>query len=189
MQLRTVVAARPARGQTVSGDHAYVRPFEGGFVLAVIDALGHGPEAHLVAQKADAVLAGASTTASVTALFDAVHRELRGTRGAAMTLVRSTGNDVEAAGVGNVGLRCAGLSLGFTSSAGILGAHHRSVRVARAAVTAPARLVLFSDGVSRRFALDSPLSPAPGPFGEALLAQHSVEHDDATVLVADLSSV
>lgn len=46
------VAARPMAGQTVSGDRHVVQFFEQGVLLAVIDGVGHGNEAHAVAEIA-----------------------------------------------------------------------------------------------------------------------------------------
>jgi len=189
VELLTSVAARPARGETVSGDRAFVQRFEAGFVLAVIDALGHGPHADDVAKKADAVLATLSAATTIEKVFSDMHRALRGTRGAAMTLVRGSQREIETAGIGNVGLRGRGMSVTFTPTSGILGAHHRPLRVARSPLTTPGRLVLFSDGISRRFDLDAASSLSIEALGTKLLSDHGADHDDATVLVADLVSM
>ncbi|HEY1633585.1 MAG TPA: hypothetical protein VGF64_02425, partial [Acidimicrobiales bacterium] len=54
--LEWAVAARPFPGESVSGDQSVVRVSETEALLAVIDGLGHGPEAATAAEHAVDVL-------------------------------------------------------------------------------------------------------------------------------------
>lgn len=155
--------------------------------FAVIDALGHGPRAEEAALAAAAALRVASLGDGVEALFAAVHKALRGGRGAAMTLVLREGSLLRAAGVGNVAMRLVGPGspLSLVPTDGVLGARTRTLRVAEGHATS-GRLVLCSDGISQRF---DPALVAQGSLEDAcarLLADHGVRHDDATVLIAEL---
>ena len=50
--------ARPRGGEVVSGDRALSLPCDGGVLLGILDASGHGASAHAVAEKGPAVLTG-----------------------------------------------------------------------------------------------------------------------------------
>src|SRR5205823_3248291 len=79
-----------------------VAPFAGGTLVAVIDGLGHGIEAAAATRVAIAALADAPGE-PVTALLVRCHEEMRGTRGAVMTLVSFRDDDTLTwVGVGNV---------------------------------------------------------------------------------------
>src|SRR5690242_17095129 len=95
------VASRPMAGQTISGDLHVVEPFDGGFLLAVIDGVGHGDEAHTVAEVAADVMRK-SAGEPVISLVKRCHEALGKTRGAVMTLaaVDIPGNTVTWMGVG-----------------------------------------------------------------------------------------
>src|SRR4029077_9723821 len=56
MSLDWGVAGLPLDGQAESGDRHVVQPFPGGFLLAVIDGLGHGSEAAMAATTAEFIL-------------------------------------------------------------------------------------------------------------------------------------
>jgi hypothetical protein len=74
-------------GSGVSGDAYLVRPGPESDLIAVIDGLGHGPQAAAAADAAVACLTGAESL-SVVALMTACHNELRKTRGVSMSLVQ-----------------------------------------------------------------------------------------------------
>ena len=121
------------------------------------------------------------------AIMQELHGALRGSRGAAITLVLEHGAELEACGVGNVGMRLIGDAFPFVASPGVVGAQVRRFRVASGGLSAHARLYLYSDGISQRFEHDSYRHLAPHAACEALLADHGKAYDDATVLVADLA--
>lgn len=180
------IATRPARNESANGDRAVHLVDGDTVVFGVIDGLGHGPKAEEAALTALAALARAPKR-DVSSLFDAAHAALRGTRGAAMTLVVVRGALCEAIGVGNVALRVRhvrGLSL--ASTPGVVGGQMRTLRVARGQIERGARLAIFSDGISSRAPLDEYEDEAPEKAARRVLADHALEHDDATILIADL---
>src|SRR4029077_18346132 len=79
--LRWGVAAAPLPGQTESGDRFLVEPFYDGTLVAVVDALGHGHRASLIAAQAIDTLTRYARS-SVTELFLRGHEALRGRYGA-----------------------------------------------------------------------------------------------------------
>src|SRR6185503_9291337 len=86
-----------------SGDLAVVHPFEHGVLVAVVDGVGHGPEAANAAQLAAEQLA-AHPEESVIALLRRTHARLKGTRGVVMSIASFNTRDdtMTWIGVGNV---------------------------------------------------------------------------------------
>ena len=76
---------RPYPGQAVSGDAAVIRPLEEGLFVAIVDVLGHGPEANDLALVIETYL-DRYANMDVAALMSRLHEHLRGTRGAAVGL-------------------------------------------------------------------------------------------------------
>src|SRR5258708_6850521 len=100
------VAQKAAPGQTVSGDLHLTQPHERGVLLAVVDGLGHGPEASRAAIIAiDALRQQPSD--SVHALTNRCHAALTRTRGVVMTLASfdSADRTITWCGIGNVEAR------------------------------------------------------------------------------------
>jgi phosphoserine phosphatase RsbX len=97
------VASRPMPGQVVCGDMATVQVSATRCVLAVIDGLGHGPEAARAAALAAEVVEKHQSERP-DALLSLSHRHLRASRGAAATVAiidRASGT-LDWLGVGNV---------------------------------------------------------------------------------------
>ena len=99
-----------APGHRDSGDEFCIRLFEHRTLIAVLDGLGHGPDAASVAKEGVRLLEQARTQ-DVVRLVNECHEGLRGSRGVVMSLamVDSHENTVTWIGVGNVfgTLRCA----------------------------------------------------------------------------------
>jgi negative regulator of sigma-B (phosphoserine phosphatase) len=187
MKLSASHLTRPKVGEAMNGDAVVVRHHDGRFLIAVVDALGHGPVAAEVAQKACHHLESVSLDLDVKAIIQGLHGHLRGTRGAAAMVCCVRDGVFEGCGVGNVDLRVQGGALPVLLSPGVLGANVRTFRVFRGEARAGHRLVLFSDGISGRFSLDRLRLLPPADACQQLVAQHSYAHDDATVLIADIT--
>ncbi len=74
----------PRAGETESGDAVVVRHGEGRSMVAVVDALGHGPAAAAVARSAIECLNETKLDESVVTMMERLHHHLRGSRGAAV---------------------------------------------------------------------------------------------------------
>jgi negative regulator of sigma-B (phosphoserine phosphatase) len=182
--LEIVHGSVPCVGEIANGDAVVVRHFDGGALVAVIDALGHGRKAadDLAATKLAAVPLDAGSR-GVLDILDLVHDALRGSRGAAAMICVVEQDRIEGCGVGNVELRCAGVSLPVVLSPGILGVGKIRMRPFAGRLSPGCRLYMFSDGISRR----APFTElARLPADEAcreLLDRYRRNHDDASVLV------
>jgi negative regulator of sigma-B (phosphoserine phosphatase) len=184
--MRVAQRTRPCHGETANGDRALsiVRPGE--TVLALVDGLGHGPLAEAAAMAAISALESAPAGIGVEAHFARAHQALRGTRGAAMTVVRIDDTQLEVAGVGNVACRSLSFSIPMLATPGIVGHSYRRLRVGHCDVPKAGRLILHSDGISSSFHVDAlELIDSEGAC-DRLMARFAAGHDDATVLVADL---
>jgi hypothetical protein len=179
-------SARPFPGQEVSGDQAIVSPGDAIALIAVIDGLGHGPDAAVAAECAVHTIR-TSATADVVSLAQRCHLALAATRGAAMSIASLEGPLLQWLGVGNVEGRivraqgAGGESL--LLSPGIVGhdlppLHARTARVARG------DLILFAtDGVNPEFADEMPTAGSCQTIVDRLLERHARASDDALVLV------
>lgn len=97
------VATRPHPRESVNGDRVHLEQHGAIHRIALIDGLGHGPDAAAAAERAVETLA-AIPDADVPGSIRACHEALRGTRGAALSIIRI---DLDAgrltfAGLGNV---------------------------------------------------------------------------------------
>jgi negative regulator of sigma-B (phosphoserine phosphatase) len=186
------VALRQFSGQEESGDGYLVESHPDGILVAVVDGLGHGPQAADVAKVAIAALEGHADK-SVDFLFKHCHRELAGTRGVVMSLASFSLCDkaMTWVGVGNV----TGLLLRADSQAerpretllprgGVLGYRLPSLHPVVVFVAPGDVLIFATDGLRSGFTKDVPLKDAPQQIAEYILEHYGRGTDDALVLVA-----
>jgi phosphoserine phosphatase RsbX len=186
------VAARPLAGQPCSGDLHGVAPFPGGVLVAVVDGLGHGPEAADVARRLiDTVEEHPGD--SVEALLRRSDEALRGTRGAVVSLASFDGRRQEMTwlGLGNV----EGILFRAPSNArlgrealvlrgGVVGSRLPSIRAASLPVGPGDTLIFATDGIRADFSEHAQLGQTPRQLADRILASCAKASDDALVLVA-----
>ena len=184
-------ASRPYPGESANGD-AWALSWSGDACrIAVVDGLGHGPAAAEASAAALACLAAEPGLAPLEALR-ACHSAMAKTRGAAVAVARiePAARRLVYAGIGNVEARLwsGGQAHRPISYRGVVGAVvPRTVRVFEHALDDGWLLLLHTDGVSTRLALDAPQeASARGLQGLAdlVLGQWGRATDDATVVVA-----
>ncbi len=187
--------ALAAPGETVCGD-AWHADLENGTRARVLvaDGLGHGPEAARAADAAVALLrgsAGGPPGGAPSALLNAAHAALRGTRGAAgaLALLDTAARTVTFAGAGNIAGRVlSGLEdRSLMSQHGTLGVQVRTLADMVYPWPQHACVILHSDGLATRWQLgpDAALLQCdPGVIAAWLWRDHGRGRDDATVVVA-----
>lgn len=187
---------RPHPAETVSGDAWTVQWHDGVCRIAVIDALGHGPEAAKVAVRAVEALQQHPDLAPVQALH-ICNRALAGSRGAAISIAAldPTAATLTFAGIGNVEAQL------FTPTRtqrpvvfrGIVGGQQRTVRAQVLQLAPNWVLFMHSDGVSTRAQLDQVIAEHQRDnqpddnvrhMAQSLVDQWSRNHDDATAVIA-----
>lgn len=187
------VAQRALPGEEVSGDLSLVQPHENGALLAVVDGVGHGPEATQAATIALEQLRR-HPQQSVHSLFSRCHAALNQTRGAVMTLASYHAIDrtITWCGIGNVEglLFRAGLPAGAAPTerallrGGLLGEQLPLFYASVVPVHEDDLLILASDGLRVDFELDVPFRLPPQRIADHILTKHFKGNDDALVLVA-----
>ncbi len=187
------VAERPIPGENESGDGHLVMETAEGWLLAVVDGLGHG---HGAAEAAETFLAVLRRHAEepLTNLFQLGNEALRNTRGCVGSLAcidRGEGR-LTWFGVGNVEgvlLHGNGNGSGFSSEyivnrGGIVGYRLPELLPATLRLTDNDMLVLATDGIKSEFIdwLDPALSPRQ--LADTILSRCAKPIDDALVLAA-----
>ncbi|MGH1347315.1 MAG: SpoIIE family protein phosphatase [Nannocystales bacterium] len=184
MRLTTAQRMRPYPGFSSSGDLVVVRQGRSCTMLAVIDVLGHGPDAAQVATQAGEYLGRADLDADVEAWMHGLHEALARTRGAAAGLGRAEDGALQVTVVGNIEVRCCGTRVGVIATPGIVGRRMRRLRSFSFPMQAGDRLAMHSDGLRH---LD--LAPTRElPLENAcdhLMREFAVAIDDASLLLTD----
>ncbi len=173
---------RTLRGEDVCGD-AYAVVSKQETTIVVADGLGHGPEAAAAAQlicryveehadeSLDTILQGATLAA-------------KGTRGAAVALLRIGARRLSFSAVGNVELRTlTRRPFSPVGAPGIVARPLRRVRVFEHLFDSQDLFALFTDGISTSFSLDGYESQPVQRIAESVVSSHGKAHDDATCVV------
>jgi negative regulator of sigma-B (phosphoserine phosphatase) len=186
VRITTEHITRPCDGHDRSGDVVVVRVTEAAALIAVIDALGHGPKAADIAELAARQLLATPLDEEMMRTMARLHEALHGTRGAAAMVAVLRGGAIEGCGVGNVELRSLGGSVPVVQSPGILGVRVRRYNVFSARLEPGTRLVLFSDGISAHVQVAQTEQMEPREACESIFRGYRRAHDDASVLVVDV---
>lgn len=182
-------AKRPCYGDVVSGDGCMLQAVPHGIVAAILDVLGHGAEAHRLARHCERWLA-AHAHADLVGLATALHAEVRGSLGLALTLafVDTQTHGMVVTGVGNTRLFCLRApGLCIDAQPGIVGGHSMPrLRPTRVQLAPHDTLVMATDGINERLTVQE-LMPlrhlGVQQLAQQVLRGHGKEHDDATCMV------
>jgi anti-sigma regulatory factor (Ser/Thr protein kinase) len=179
---------RPCRGERVSGDIVVVEERGDHVFLAIIDALGHGPAAHAIADRAARFLKRSWKTDLAQTMRE-LHESLRGTDGAAagLCVLEVGGHAATYVGVGNTVIRTLGDGdKKAYSTPGTLGHQIRTPREQKLTIAADEVLVLYSDGVKEQFELtDYPQLRYQDArtIARTIVSRFGKDHDDASCAV------
>ena len=184
-------------GESESGDRCVVRTSARRTLIGVIDGLGHGPEAASAAGAAAEILE-AFAGEPVGSLLQRCHERLRGTRGAAITLVvlDADAGAAEWVGAGNVAGAVLQTAVSGKRSwrellvrSGLAGSWLPSTDALRLPVRNGDMVLLATDGVHPRFfeSVDAVAAGEPAQrLADDILAGYASMRDDALVVVARL---
>jgi phosphoserine phosphatase RsbX len=183
------VATRCRPGEQTSGDRAVVEVHREETLVAGIDGLGHGAEAAHAAQRAAEILHRARGE-DLTMLALRCHQALRGTRGAALSLVRvSVDGALSWLGIGNVAGRvisCDSAARGPKGSLaiapGIAGDALPRLLPETFALEPGDVVILATDGVRAGFADRLEISGSAAAISERVLEASWAHADDALVI-------
>jgi len=178
---------RPCLGERVSGDAVVIQPLEGGIFAAIVDVLGHGPDAHELAVVIDSYLSRHGSS-DVSGLMTRLHQAVKGTRGAAVGLCAidaATGRACYV-GTGNTVMRRFGKAdTRLVSQDGILGQNMRTPRPQTLQLEAGDLILLYTDGVRDRFTSDEYpgiFQHAPKEVVRTIVERFGKDHDDVACI-------
>ena len=179
---------RPADGFAEGGDTVVVNEGRERTLVAVIDVLGHGPDAYRLASQVEDLLAETEVM-DVTRLAEMLHAELRGSLGAAIGLVALDRSDGRATylGIGNIVAKVYDDDeRALHSSDGIVGQGSLTMRPTAFTLEQGQTLVLHSDGISSRIGLqDYPQIVGEDPMfaSREFIRRFGRGHDDASCVI------
>lgn len=182
-------AGRAISGEVESGDRALAVEHEEGLLLAVIDGLGHGPEASEAAELAAQVLRDRPEQ-PLEWLVQECHQALLRTRGAVIALASIRPERSAWIGVGNIEgklIRPALQPLTPTllpQLGGIVGYQLPNLHASPLRLTPDDLLILASDGLRTDFHPDLRLARPVQEIADGLLENFGKSSDDVMVLVA-----
>ncbi|HID08478.1 MAG TPA: stage II sporulation protein E, partial [Armatimonadetes bacterium] len=175
-------------GYTESGDRCLVQENGDNVLVCVADGLGSGPAAAQAAQAAVDWVA-AHDQVPLSQIMRGCHDALRHTRGAAVALVRmdTAQRVLTFVGVGNVEFHAwSDEPMRPISYAGIVGSRLPSLRVFRYRLSPGDVIMLHTDGISRRFALEDVIAQEGTAslqcLAEAIAHNHAKRNDDAALV-------
>ncbi|MFY0310527.1 SpoIIE family protein phosphatase [Leisingera sp. D0M16] len=189
-QIDWAVAQAAKEGCTACGDGYLLRRDGGRLLAALADGVGSGAEARDAASACLQELAAGSVR-GIAELFEAAHRRLQGSRGAALAvaLIDPDQAAVEWAALGDVeGVICplrpdCKDSSTVMQKGGTLGVHFPGVFCQTQKFPPQHVLVFASDGVSRRFRDSLPHAQVPPrEWVSSCLGTYGKDYDDRTVL-------
>lgn len=183
---------RPCRSELLSGDSTVVCPVADGLLLASIDASGHGPRAHGVAQMlSERLRAHAARGAGIDLrrMLQMLHEAAVGTVGAAAALVLldPARARLRMVGVGNIRVRCVGAQswVGISRN-GMLGERFSLPEEQSCELHPDDLVLLYSDGIrehlDRQLLVRAHLGSAH-TLANALLREGARATDDASCVV------
>jgi negative regulator of sigma-B (phosphoserine phosphatase) len=184
------VATRCRPGEVTNGDRAVVEVRRDETLVAGIDGVGHGEAAARVAKRAAAVIRRGSGE-DLTALATRCHQALRGTRGAALSLVRVSATSAQLTwlGIGNVEGRlltgsspAARVKGSLAPAPGIAGHELPQLTPETLDLEPGDLLVLATDGVHVRFADALAVSGSTESISQRVLTDDWDHADDALVI-------
>jgi hypothetical protein len=178
-------------GERSNGDLHLIAEFPGGALVAVIDALGHGPEAERAAALAAVTLA-ARPRDPLPEAVRRCHQALVGSRGVVLSLATfDSGSGLMTwAGIGNVegvlyrnGKHHRATRSGLITIGGIVGGELVEARAQQLPIDPGDVVVFATDGIRREFVDQvDPLRP-PDEMAKELLLRFGKGSDDALILV------
>jgi hypothetical protein len=189
------VFGRPYPGEVISGDDAVFVRTASGFIAAVCDGLGHGPEAREASHEAISAIADKQED-DIAEIVIRINARMARTRGCAISLLRFTGEtrEIEAVSAGDVHAHVYGRSglYAFAAMPLVLrGAElqRRKIRIDRFVAEPYSVVAMFSDGLMSKTSLKNRadlLRQSAVTMAQYLIETEARPNDDALVLIAKL---
>lgn len=188
---KSLIAGTSSRchfGETINGDVFLVSHLSPTHtIVAVIDGLGHGKEAHLASDLIrEKILSSPDLSPDI--LISHIHNSVRGTRGAVMGLasINTETNKLSFSGVGNIEsfIVTGKEKKTLLSFPGIVGHNIRTPRMFEYDFEPGNTLCMYSDGITTRWKTeDIDWNAPPQKNAELITNKYARSNDDATILI------
>lgn len=167
-----------------SGDGVIIFENDGYHRFVVIDSLGHGERAEKVVDKVNTLRDEIRHKSPARALRF-LHRELRGTRGAAVSIADVSEERFLWSAVGNVEIKTSDDEINPINMSGIVGYRLRKTQEREFDIEPGTVFIIHTDGISSRFSMeeDIPLKKDAEYIAEFMMDNYRKEKDDSTVVV------
>ncbi|MET7640795.1 SpoIIE family protein phosphatase [Streptomyces sp. NPDC005438] len=178
----------PADGEEACGDGYLVREDGPTRTVALVDGLGHGPDAARATRQGLRAFAEGDPELGLSAVLESMHRAMRHTRGAAVGVLRQRAGELEFCAVGNVRLCVmsgSGAERRMEARPGIVGWNMPTPHTRGTALGVEQMAVIHSDGIEARWTRDtSPLlwESWPETLPAVLSHRHRRSRDDASAV-------
>ena len=182
-------ADAPSPGQITSGDGYLVISRPHRTLIAVMDGLGHGPDAHVATSAAIAAITKIPD-ASLLSLFESCNEALQRTRGVVMTIASIAVNgQMEWMSVGNVsGYVVRSIPPyrheGALNRGGVVGWRMPSLSPRSDCLDAGDLVIMATDGIRDGFVRFVEPILSPRVIASRILEENGRSYDDALVVVA-----
>ncbi|WP_161624295.1 SpoIIE family protein phosphatase [Aeromonas diversa] len=190
MSVQVAMRQTPCFGEVSSGDGVVVVTRAHGALIVVIDVLGHGEVAALLAREMEGFIKGCPA-ASVAGLMEMVHQHFKGELGAAITMlsIDLERRQFQVVGVGNVMLRKHRLGkwFSFYAQSGVVCEMIPTLVPLEGSVEEHDLFIVTSDGIRENIPLEEEHSLScwsPSQIAGYMMEHFAKHHDDATVVVA-----
>lgn len=143
---------RPCAGEFVSGDDVVLLRYDSYILLGIIDGLGHGKKAAIVAQDLKNYIQEHHFL-PLDELLTNAHEAFKGTQGAVISLVKIFNHgEAEFCGIGNAETRVfsRNRNIILLPKDGAIGIRSRKIELTRWDLQNSESLIMFSDGLSRQ---------------------------------------
>jgi hypothetical protein len=181
-------ATRGFRNMSACGDVTVIEHRGDVLLFAVVDALGHGPDAEQSAHRACSIL-GANAELPLPQLFELCDRGLAGLREVVMGAIRVERGAATYAGVGNIELHGPPGISRPPSMTGTVGKGIKRFKEFPIALAPGQRWILTSDGIQARqlaAAVEAVSAMRPERAARELVQRAGREDDDVSALVMDV---
>lgn len=189
MQLDYALATRPHPDEDVCGDAGLLKVMDNDLFIALIDGLGHGPDAQSAAVSARKYLESASRKSRLIDVMQGLHEHLRRSRGAVVALCRfeTKTRMLKYVGVGNITVKLyAPKPITFVPRDGIVGYMMSTLREETLILSPKTVLVLHSDGLPAHLDMSNELRSSQSTaqeIAERLLNDFVKNDDDGSCIV------
>ncbi|MCP5501029.1 MAG: SpoIIE family protein phosphatase [Leptospiraceae bacterium] len=184
--MKVSAISQPRLGENKNGDIFFIKTLPEYIFFSVIDALGHGDEAALVAKKAYNFLK-IFFYLPLPTIIDELHKLLNNTRGAAISICKviPVHQAIEYIGIGNVDFKVYGseAKVKAYNYHGTLGMQIESNQHQTFSYNRGSTFIMYSDGIAEHRLEQAQLRLQTQNLANYIMDTYNKKHDDATILV------